>query len=432
MLFSLYSPSPVKMTRLKKLTLLALAACALALVVAACGGDDSEAGQETAPPTEPAPPDPPSDPPAPEPDPTPPEPSDTTTDPGVEPEPPPSEVAIAPGDVPTPTEVPAGAIAVVGEGVIEQARFDQLIGQREQTTVNQGGEFPAVGTVEYETVKNQLVDFLVQREQFTQEAIALGVDVTDEDVRARLDELKEQFFEDDEARYLEELEEQGLTEEQVLSDLRFQQITDELFALVTGEIEITDEEISTYYTENQESFTSPEQREVAHILVETKEEADTVYEQAEAGEDFATLAEENSIDEGTAVNGGAYTAVKGLSVPEFDEVAYALETDAISEPVETQFGWHVIKALEDIQPSALQPLDEVRDQIEGLIRSEQESTVVDEWLTALEAKYEGKVLYAVGFEPPPTDEPVDEDPSIEEAPPAEEAPEEAPAEESTP
>lgn len=428
MLFSLYSPSPVKMTRLKKLTSLIVLACAFALVIVACGGgDDDQASEEPTPAetTQPAPP--PAEEPAPtEPAETPPPAEPANTEPGGgEPEPPaePTELAIADNEVPTPTSVPPGAVAAVGAGTVETSDFDLLIGQREQTAVNQGAEFPAVGTVEYETIKNQLVEFLVQREQFSQEAAALGITVTEEEINARLEELKEQFFEGDEARYLEELENQGLTEEQVVSDLEFQLLTDALFSRVTGTITVDETEVSTYYTENQDSFTTPEQREVAHILVETKEEADEIRKSIDEGEDFAKLAEDNSIDTGTAVNGGAYTAVKGLSVPEFDEVAYALETDEVSDPVETQFGWHIIKAMGDVQPTELQPLEDVRDQIEALLRGDQESAVVEAWLAALEAKYVGKVLFAPGFEPPPS----------EDAAPSSDAPaEDAPAEESTP
>ena len=413
MLFSLYSLSSVKLTRLQKLTSLAALACALVLVTAACGGGDDAAAEEPPPPAETTPPEPA------EPEPPAPAPTESAEEPalaepsGGDPEPPP---ATPPGDVevPTPTTVPAGAIAVVGEVAIDKSAFGLVIGQRKTQTVNSGGEFPAVGTEDYEAIKNQMVDFLVQREQYVQEAAALGVEITDEDVEARLDELKQQFFEGDDERYQEELANQGLTEEQVVDDLRFQLLTDALFARVTEAIVIDDAEISTYYTENQESFIRPEQREVAHILVETKEEADDVRAAVNDGEDFAELAAEHSIDTGTAVNGGAYTAVKGLSVPEFDEAAYALETDAVSDPVESQFGWHIIKALEDIEPSGLQTLDEVREQIDGLIRTEREAQVVEAWLLALEAKYDGKVIYAIGFERPPSE---DLEPAAEESTP---------------
>ena len=108
------------------------------------------------------------------------------------------------------------------------------------------------------------------------------------------------------------------------------------------------------------------------------------------------------------MNGGAYTAVKGLSVAEFDEAAYALETGAVSDPVETQFGWHIIKALEDIEPESIQTLEDIRENVVGLVRNELESSTVDQWLRGLAIKYKGKILFAPGFELPLAEEPVDE------------------------
>lgn len=404
MLSSLYSPSVPPMKVSRTLILPLAVCCALAFGAAACGGDDdTQASEPTPAPAETRSPAPePSDPaPAPA-EVTPAEPAADEADPAPPPESEPDGFQVSDTEVPTPTSVPAGAIAIVGAGPVEQAAFDALVSQREASSVGQGGEFPAVGTPEYEALKNQIVDFLVQREQFEQEADAVGVTVTEEEVEARLDELKQQFFEGDEGRYEQELTDQGLTQEQVLEDIRFQMLTDALYEQVTENVVVGDEEIEAYYDENIESFLSPESREVAHILVETKEEADELATRIAAGEDFAQLAEENSLDEGTAANGGQYTAVRGLSVPEFDEVAYALETGETSDPVETQFGWHIIRALEDATPAETQPLEDVRDQIESLIRTDKESAVVDAWLAALQAKYIGKVLYAPGFEPPPS------------------------------
>ena len=387
----------------------------LALGLAACGGDDDAAAPPEPQPTEPAPapPEPapapaPAEPPAPAPTPV-----EPTPQPLPEP-PPPAEptVGVADTEVPTPSSVPAGAFAVVGDVPLDMSSFDALLGQRETAVLAGGGEFPAAGTPEYETLKNQAVRFLVQREQFGQEAEALGLSATDDELAERLTSLKEQFFGGDEEQYQQELEAQGLTEEQILGDLELQALQEKLFGEITEGVSVSDDEVEAYYAENQESFSTPESRQVAHILLENKADADGLYAQLQDGADFGELARDNSLDTGTAEVGGEYTAVRGQSVPEFDEVAYALETGDTSEPVETQFGWHIINALEDIVPASVQPLDEVRAQIEGLVRRDKETASTESWANALEAKYEDKVLYAPGFEPPDT-APVEDEPELE-------------------
>jgi len=90
-----------------------------------------------------------------------------------------------------------------------------------------------------------------------------------------------------------------------------------------------------------------EQAHARHILVETEEEAKDVIARLEAGEDFADLAAELSQDSGSAANGGDLGFVpRGRFVPEFDEVVFSLPVGQVSDPVQTQFGWHIIEVLE--------------------------------------------------------------------------------------
>ena len=168
-------------------------------------------------------------------------------------------------------EVPADAVAVVAGTSIPRADYDRLFAQAEKAYEAQQREFPAAGTPEYEQLKNQTVEFLVDRAIREKEAEALGIEVTDQEVADRLTELKQQFFEGDEQKYQDELEAQGVTEEDVLADLRAQLISQKIFDQVTKDVTVTDDEVQKYYDDNEEQFTTPESREVAHILVDTND-----------------------------------------------------------------------------------------------------------------------------------------------------------------
>jgi foldase protein PrsA len=297
-------------------------------------------------------------------------------------------------------QVPENAIALVAGTPILRTDFDRFFRQAEAAYEAQGRDFPAAGTPDYEALKLQAVDLLVARVEFAREAELLGVTVSDADIAARLQELKDQFYQGDDAKYQEELERFGITEADIRVDLRANLVNEKIFDKVTEGASVSDEEIDAYYAENEDRFTNPETREVAHILVETKKEADDISEQLDEGADFAKLAEEESTDTVSAVEGGKLAARKGELVEPFEKTAFALETGEISDPVKTEFGWHVIKALADVVPAGVTPLDEVRDAIREQLLQEKQNEVMSDWVTEARAKYASQVSYQVGFAPP--------------------------------
>jgi parvulin-like peptidyl-prolyl isomerase len=302
-------------------------------------------------------------------------------------------------------EVPANAVALIGETAVLRTEFERLFRQAEAAYETQGREFPAPGTPEYEQLKNQTVDFLIQRIEFEREAEALGLTVTEQEVADRLAELKQQFFEGDEQVYQEELENQGITEADVLADLRAQLISRKIFEEVTNGETVTEQEVDTYYEENQEQFTTPESREVAHILVEDKQLADDLYAQLQEGANFEELAKKHSTDTGSAEEGGKLTDVRGSFVPEFEEVAFALETGEVGKPVESQFGWHIITALADTKPEETTPLEDVRESIRDQLLQDKQNRAMAAWVEQLRAKFADQISYATGFAPAVTGTP---------------------------
>ena len=298
-------------------------------------------------------------------------------------------------------EVPPDAVAVVDGTEIPKADYDGLLNQAKTSYKNQKREFPKAGSQEYQTLKNQAVQFLVQREQFEQEAKALDVEITEKQVDARLEQIQKQYFGGDKKKYEKQLAEQGLTDTQVRKDIRAQIVSEKIFEQVTSDVKVTDEQIKEYYEKNKAQYSQPESREVRHILVKTKAKADDMVRQLAGGADFGDLAKKNSEDTGSKANGGKLTISKGQTVAAFDKEAFRLKKNEISKPVKTEFGFHVIQALGDVKPAKVTPLKEVKESIRQQLLQTKKNEAMTAWVNELKKDYEDKVSYAVGFNPPP-------------------------------
>jgi peptidyl-prolyl cis-trans isomerase D len=138
-------------------------------------------------------------------------------------------------------------------------------------------------------------------------------------------------------------------------------------------IEVTEEALRKYYDEvAADRFQSPERRRARHILIEAgtddaaaKARAEALAERARAGEDFAALAAQNSDDPGSKGQGGDLGwATRESFVAPFADALFSMEKGEIRGPVQTQFGYHVIK-LDDVEASHLRSFDEVRAELES-------------------------------------------------------------------
>jgi peptidyl-prolyl cis-trans isomerase C len=133
---------------------------------------------------------------------------------------------------------------------------------------------------------------------------------------------------------------------------------------------VTDEAIQAAYDESFGTQAPGTEYNAAHILVETEAEAQAIVEELAGGADFAAIARERSQDPGSGAQGGDLGWFgAGMMVQPFEEAVAALEPGAVSAPVETQFGWHVIR-LTETRPVPVPTLEEVRDQIAGQLEQE--------------------------------------------------------------
>ena len=296
--------------------------------------------------------------------------------------------------------VPADAVAVVDGEAIPTSTYNTLLAQAKRTFQQQKRDFPKAGTAERKQLTDEAVKYLVQREQFEQQAADRNLKITDADVEKRLKQIKQQYFGGDEKKYANQLKQQGLTDAQVRSDVRGQIVSEKLFNSVTKDVKVTDADVKSYYEKNKAQFGTPEQRDVRHILVKTKAQADKIYGQLKSGGNFAALAKQFSQDTGSKDNGGKLTISKGQTVAPFDQTAFLLPVNQISRPVKTEYGYHIIQPLSAVKDATTKPLDKtLRDQIRQQLLSTKREAAMNTWIKDLPKEYDGKVSYAEGFAP---------------------------------
>ncbi|AFO89241.1 peptidylprolyl isomerase [Phaeobacter inhibens] len=131
----------------------------------------------------------------------------------------------------------------------------------------------------------------------------------------------------------------------------------------------SDEDLRTAYDEKYTDGTGGDEFNASHILVETEEDAADIRAELDAGADFATLARERSTGPSGPNGGELGWFSKGRMVPEFEEAVLVMGAGDVSDPVQTQFGWHVIK-LNDRRTSAAPTFDEVREELATQMRQE--------------------------------------------------------------
>ena len=129
---------------------------------------------------------------------------------------------------------------------------------------------------------------------------------------------------------------------------------------------LTEESMRKVYDEATKQIGSEQETRARHILVEKEDEAKAIGEELKKGADFAELAKTKSKDPGAAEGGDLGYFTKDQMVPEFSDVAFKLEVGKISDPVKSQFGWHVIK-VEDRRVRPVPEFDKVKDQIEQFL-----------------------------------------------------------------
>ncbi len=226
----------------------------------------------------------------------------------------------------------------------------------------------------------EVLETLISHKIIELEAAKQNITVPDEVIQSEYEELIQSYGDED--TFKEVLKSNGLTEAAVKDNIRTYQLGKKV---ISASIEITDEEVEQYFKDNKDSYGQEEQVEVRHILLEDEVTAQEVLKKVQAGEDFVTLAKDYSIDTVTSEYGGNLGYIsKGQMDEAFEEAAFALEVNGVSDIVQSAEGYHVIKATAKV-PAEEAILENMKDEIFATVL---ESRIDEEYSTWISEKLE--------------------------------------------
>ncbi len=258
-----------------------------------------------------------------------------------------------------------------------------------------------------ESLQKNALENLINQQLLTDEAEKEGIKAEEQAVEDQYNEITKQFSTPEELKNA--LSSMGTTEEDFKKEME-QGLTIEalLDAKIGGLKIVTDEEVEDYYKNNPDSFNSPEQLKASHILIsadpnenpeeraEKRIKLSALLGELEKGADFAKLAQENSSC-GSAKQGGDLGFFhKGKMVPAFEDAAFQLNVGEVSDIVETQFGFHVIKLTERKEAQAI-PLEQVRDNVKDFLNKQRGQEAISEYISKLRGT--ATVEYTEGYQP---------------------------------
>jgi parvulin-like peptidyl-prolyl isomerase len=219
-------------------------------------------------------------------------------------------------------------------------------------------------------LKKYILNQMIEEKLLVQEAGKQKIKITDVDVDEGIKELKKSFTSDQD--FQAELKKQNMTEKELRKKVKDSLSVKKLIEqdVEAKIVQPTDDEINNYYNEHKKDFERPDQIRVRHILLRLDKNADMkakskilntmrdIQKQLKGGADFAELAKKYSEDPGSKDKGGDVGFfAKGMMVKEFEDAAFKLKKGEVSDIIQTDFGYHIIK-MEELRPGKQLALDD--------------------------------------------------------------------------
>jgi parvulin-like peptidyl-prolyl isomerase len=292
---------------------------------------------------------------------------------------------------------PRGALVAKVNGVpIYKSDFETAM-----SNFMQSNGMDAASHQDRQQVQQVVLDGLIGSELLHQKAKTIPIQISRAEIDTAVGQAKTSMGGDG---YNAELAKRGMTqkdiEEMIEKNLMVQKLINDTIAKA---VQIDETEIKKFYDEHPNEMTRPADVEASHILVkstptdpperktEARKKIDEALQKVKAGEDFGAMAQTFSEDS-TAARGGALGAIHpGQTVPAFEQAAFKLAVGQISDVVESQFGYHIIKVTAK-HDSVLMNLDEVKDRISSYLKQQKTQEAIQKTVDSLRASAKVEVM----------------------------------------
>jgi peptidyl-prolyl cis-trans isomerase C len=327
----------------------------------------------------------------------------------------------AAGEPNKPAETTVDSVAVTVNGV--NINESQVEAQLKPQLAKVGAQLPPTFVEQYKNqLRGQVLEGMIVEQLLDGKVKENNIIVTEEEVVGHLEKAAaQQNLSLSDIKEMMEARGQSFDEakQRIKKGMAYQKLMDTQWA---GKINVTEDDAKKYYSENKTKFETPEQVRASHILIKpdtnqatagsaltsdpnadpnqakakAKAKAEDLLKQIKGGADFAELAKTNS-DCPSAKRGGDLDFFgRGQMVPAFEKAAFALKAGQVSDVVETQFGYHIIK-LTDHKDANTIPFEQAKDDIVKLLTQTKQADLAEEYIASLKAN--ANIVYPPGKEP---------------------------------
>jgi foldase protein PrsA len=250
---------------------------------------------------------------------------------------------------------------------------------------------------EYNTLRDQVLEFLIRGNWIEQETDKQKVSVADKDVQKQIDAAVKQAFQNP-GDFQKFLLRSGLTQADVFYQQRNQLLQQKLTEKVTkAQGKVSDAQISAYYEKNKSKFATPERRDLRIVLTKTQAKAAQAKRALDSGQSWKSVTKKFSVDQASKAQGGKLTGVaKGQQEKALDDAIFKAQKGKLVGPVKTQFGYYVLE-VSKVTAAKQQSLAQSKASIQQILTSDNQRKALDKFGKDYRKRWKAETACRKGF-----------------------------------